>query len=276
MWRGVRSIPPAPASHAGRCSLLNRRAPQTRGSRRCFRGLPFGWRLAVAVLFFVALSGCQGVQSTLAPAGHAADAIAELWWVMFWGGCAVFALVIGLALFTISPYSGRLRRQGLVVAAGGLLLPVVTLVALLIYGTMIGREAIALGARSDVVVEVTGKQWQWEFAYLDDRGRTTAVSTNLLALPVDKLVEFRITSEDVIHSFWVPRLGGKMDAIPGRINTLRLSAQQLGVMRGQCAEFCGLAHATMAFDVVVHPQEDFEAWLGEQREQRAVRGAVAP
>lgn len=237
-------------------------------------GFPFAWGKAIAVLPVVALAGCQGVQSTLAPAGHAAGSIADLWWVMFWGACLIFALVIGLALFTISPRSGQLRRSGMLVAAGGLLLPVLTLVALLVYGTMIGRDVIALGSRSDLVVEVTGKQWQWEFAYLDGEGRTQARSTNLLALPVDALVEFRITSEDVIHSFWVPRLGGKMDAIPGRINTLRLSSQQLGIMRGQCAEFCGLEHAHMAFEVVVQPQEEFEAWLWAQRQDVEADGVA--
>jgi cytochrome c oxidase subunit 2 len=234
------------------------------------RGLP-------AVLVAAGICGCSGVQSTLDPAGPSAQAIADIWWVMFWGACAVFVLVVSLLLFSLSRFSNRLRRPALLVAGGGLLLPITALVGLLVYGTLTGRQVIALGQPSERVVEVIGRQWQWEFVYLDADERPVARSTNTLALPLDTLVEFRITSEDVIHSFWIPRLGGKRDAIPGRVNTLRLAADRTGPMRGQCAEFCGLAHAHMAFEVEVMPADAFDAWLlAQTADQAHAASASAP
>ncbi len=214
------------------------------------------------------------MQSTLDPGGPVAHSIATTWWIMLAGACAVFALVMGLLLVAMS---GRhrpvLRRPGLLVAAGGLALPIVTLVALLVYGTLAGRQVIALGQESDFVVEVTGRQWEWQFTYLDGAGRPLASTIDTLVMPLDALVEFRIGSEDVIHSFWIPRLGGKMDAIPGRINTLRLQASEPGAFRGQCAEFCGLDHSHMSFEVDVQPQTEFIAWL--ERQARVPEAATA-
>lgn len=232
-------------------------------------------RATLACTLLVTLAGCQGSQSTLDPGGPAAQAIASIWWIMLAGACAVFLLVMGLLAVTMSGrHRPALRRPGLLVAAGGLALPIVTLVALLVYGTLAGREVIALGKDSDLVVEVSGRQWQWQFTYLDAAGSPVATTTDALVLPLDALVEFRIGSEDVIHSFWIPRLGGKMDAIPGRINTLRLQASEPGAFRGQCAEFCGLDHAHMSFDVDVRQYPEFNAWL--QRQLPPQGAAAAP
>lgn len=222
-------------------------------------------RATLACTLMVTLAACQGSQSTLDPGGPAAQAIASIWWIMLAGACAVFLLVMGLLAIAMSRrHRPALRRPELLVAAGGLALPIVTLVALLVYGTLAGREVIALGQGSDLVVEVSGRQWQWQFTYLDADGLPVATTTEALVLPLDALVEFRIGSEDVIHSFWIPRLGGKMDAVPGRVNTLRLRASEPGAFRGQCAEFCGLSHAHMGFDVDVRPEPGFNAWLQRQ------------
>jgi len=231
------------------------------------------WTVLLPLL--AVLTGCQGGQSTLDPAGPAASAIATIWWVMLAGAVAVFVLVMGLLAVAMSPRRRPvLRRPRLLVALGGLALPIVTLVALLVYGTLAGRQVIALGQDSDLVVEVSARQWEWQFTYLDQDGVPVATTLDRLTLPQDALVEFRIGSEDVIHSFWIPRLGGKMDAVPGRVNTLRLRASEPGAFRGQCAEFCGLSHAQMGFDVDVRPEPGFNAWL--QRQPRQQGAAATP
>src|SRR5690606_28611629 len=143
--------------------------------------------------------------------------------------------------------------------------------ALLIYGTAAGRRIVAADADVDLVVAVTAARWQWRFAYLDDRGEVIARSTDHLVLPLEAMVEFHVGSDDVIHSFWIPRLGGKIDAIPGRINVVRLKADAGGAMSGQCAEFCGRDHAHMRFAVQVMEPVAFAEWLTSQqaREQAA-------
>lgn len=208
----------------------------------------------------MAISGCRGVQSALDPAGPAAAAIAQIWWVMLAGSVAIFALVMACLVWAMRRRQG-LRDPSRLVLLGGLVMPTVVLLALLIYGTVSGRQVVAWGQSSDRIVEVDARQWEWEFRHLDEQGAATRRSINTLVMPAGELVEFRIGSDDVIHSFWVPRLGGKIDAIPGRVNTLRLRADTPGRMRGQCAEFCGLEHTHMAFDVVVLPAQDYARWL---------------
>ncbi|WP_411834252.1 cytochrome c oxidase subunit II [Pseudoxanthomonas mexicana] len=205
-------------------------------------------------------SGCRGVQSALDPAGPAALAIARIWWVMLIGGTAIFLLVMACLLWAMNRRSS-LRHPSRLVLLGGLAMPTAVLLALLVYGIAGGRQVVAWGQPVDRTVEVIGRQWEWEFRHPGADGRDARRSIDTLVMPAGELVEFRIASEDVIHSFWVPRLGGKIDAIPGRVNTLRLRADAPGAMRGQCAEFCGLSHTHMAFDVRVVPAPDYARWL---------------
>ena len=210
----------------------------------------------------LATGGCSGVQSMLDPAGPAAAGIARTWWIMAAG--AVFILTLVMVLL----WRGMVRdpdappfRSGIaMIALGGLAFPVAVLAALLVHGTATGWRVIAMDRPPDHVVEVHAQQWFWTFRYLDEAGAPLATSRDVLLMPRGRDVEFRITAEDVIHSFWVPRLGGKMDAIPGRTNLLRLRADQAVPIRGQCAEFCGRDHAHMAFDVVVVAPDQYEAW----------------
>ncbi len=207
-------------------------------------------------------TACSGPQSALDPAGPAAEAIAAGWWWMFGGALLAWGLVVVLALRAmrrgraLPPASGRA-----LIVAGGVAMPTVLLAALLVYGTLTSDRVTGRGADAEHVVRVTARQWQWDFEYLDRDGRPVAASTDRLALPLGEMVEFHVGSVDVIHAFWIPRLGGKIDAIPGRINTLRLRADRAGPMRGQCAEFCGLEHARMAFEVRVLEPHAFRAWL---------------
>ncbi len=173
-----------------------------------------------------------------------------------------WGIVLGLAAVAmrrrrrLAPASG-----GRLILAGGVLLPATLLIALLVYGTLASDRITGESAQAGQVVRVTARQWQWEFEYLDDAGTPVAASVDQLALPLGTMVEFHVESADVIHSFWVPRLGGKIDAIPGRTNVLRLRADHSGPMRGQCAEFCGLEHALMAFEVTVLDADAYTRWL---------------
>ena len=214
----------------------------------------------------LATGGCTGVQSTLDPAGPAAAAIAQTWWLMAIGAGVIFALVMGLLWHTLARRGdGRAFAHGTrVIVFGGLLLPSLTLIALLVYGTAVGHRVAAMEPPADLVVQVVGRQFHWDFHYLPDaNGQPVAATTDVLVLPRGRTVEFQVTSADVIHSFWIPRLGGKIDAIPGRVNQLRLRVDRAGPISGQCAEFCGLEHAHMRFDVLSLPPPQFDRWLAE-------------
>ncbi|GHA79226.1 cytochrome c oxidase subunit II [Cognatilysobacter bugurensis] len=211
-------------------------------------------------------TGCSGVQSMLDPAGPAAERIAHVWWWMAGGATFVLGLVLALLAWALLRPRHRLapERGMRLIVAGGIVLPVTLLFVLLVFGTRIGHAVKTLGGRPAHVVEVEGRQWAWTFGYLDAQGRVVATTADRLVMPLGRVVEFRIRSRDVIHSFWIPRLGGKVDAIPGHTTWLRLRADRIGPIRGQCAEFCGLRHAHMAFDVDVMPASAFDRWLVEQ------------
>jgi cytochrome c oxidase subunit 2 len=125
-------------------------------------------------------------------------------------------------------------------------------------------------------VAVVGHQWKWEFNYPDPAGGAPIQVFDELHIPVNRDVGFTLTSTDVIHSFWMPKLAGKTDVIPGRENHMWIKATKEGTYDGQCAEFCGLDHAIMRFKIVVQSQEDFDAWLKQQASaQRGTQAALA-
>jgi len=214
----------------------------------------------------LATGACAGPQSTLDPAGPAAAAIAGIWWAMFWGALAVWLLV--MVLVTWALYRGRntraLAKPQRLIVGGGLVLPPVLLAGLLVYGSVSSARITGLAEPVEARIDVVAKRWRWRFRYLDADGGVVAESFDVLSLPRGRMVEFRITSRDVIHSFWIPRLGGKVDAIPGRTNHLRLRADLDSAIRGQCAEYCGTGHAVMALDVLVHDDAAHAAWLAER------------
>jgi cytochrome c oxidase subunit 2 len=204
-------------------------------------------------------------QSTLAPESKAADDIADLWWVMFVGSAVVFAVVLALVVAAVlrrrgEPARGESRRALALVLFGGAVVPFVVLVALfaLVLRTM--PSTAASDGPAELTVEVTGRQWFWEVAYPDRDVRTA----NEIHIPVGTPVQLRVRSRDVIHSFWVPRLTRKIDMIPGRTNSIVVEARKAGVYRGQCAEYCGLQHARMAFYVVAELPAAFRSWLARQ------------
>jgi cytochrome c oxidase subunit 2 len=220
----------------------------------------------LAVIAALTLAGCDGVQSSLAPQGPEAARVFMLF-VVLTAGSAV--ILLGVIAFTVVAMFGRERwRERLgnetLVIGFGLVFPVVTLAVLLVYGlTLIGAAAHPPAPGAPLRVSVVGEQWWWRVIYRDGDGRRIE-SANELRIPVDRPVEIELTTADVIHSFWVPKLAGKLDMIPGRTTRLRLAATTPGVSRGQCAEYCGGAHALMAFYVVALPQAEFDRWLMQE------------
>lgn len=211
------------------------------------------------------LGGCSGIQSTLDPAGPAAAAVAWLWWAMLAVSTVVTAAVVALWLYAMRggdrpPLTDRqahhVERRWLI--GGGLLLPATAIALLLAFGIPMGHRMLPLPlAEPPLRIDVIGHQWWWEIRYPD----SGVALVNELHLPAGVPVDIHASSADVVHSFWVPRLGGKMDMIPGRTNILRIQADQPGHYRGQCAEFCGTLHARMVLQVQAHTPEDFAAWL---------------
>ena len=209
------------------------------------------------------LAGCFDTQSVLAPAGPEADRIFYLAGVLFIG--AIIVMLVVMAALWLSIRGSHKTRRTLAgdnaVVVGGVIFPVVTLTALLAYGVWVMRANISHTSTSDPVrIDVVGEQWWWRIAYLDAQGNRIA-GANEIRIPIGREVEFTLRSADVIHSFWVPSLGGKVDMIPGRSNALRLVAERPGIYRGQCAEYCGGPHALMALEVVAVPNDEFIAWL---------------
>lgn len=134
---------------------------------------------------------------------------------------------------------------------------------LLVYGLALTPDLLAPAPEGSLRIAVTGEQWWWRVRYLPPGGDPVDLA-NEIRLPVGERVEFSLESPDVIHSFWIPALGGKIDMIPGRVNRLTLQPSRTGVFRGACAEYCGASHALMSFSVVVLEQEDFARWLAHQ------------
>jgi cytochrome c oxidase subunit 2 len=203
-----------------------------------------------------------GLQSALAPASDAAETINQLALVLYAGGTAILALILALAAIgALNP--PRRVYAGAWLIGGGLVFPVAVLGALLAYALHLGH-ALSVGASRPADIEVTGKMWWWDVRYSDAATRAGIVLANELYVPVGRPVEIALRSDNVIHSFWVPALAGKVDMVPGRNNRLVLHAREPGVFRGQCAEYCGIQHAWMAFYVVAVPEEAFRQWLARQ------------
>ena len=224
---------------------------------------------ATGVVVPLLLVGCGGSdQSTLDPAGPASSKIATLWWVMFAGGVVVTAVILLLVFVAVlgrrDEVTGTFAPGTRFVAIAGVGIPLVVLVALFALTlSTITDTAPASSSESrapGLTIDVTGRQWFWDVEYRD-RGVRTA---NEIHIPVGQTVELRVHTDDVIHSLWVPRLNRKIDMIPGRTNALDLHADEPGTFRGQCAEFCGIQHAHMAFWVVAESPAAFRSWLRTQ------------
>jgi cytochrome c oxidase subunit 2 len=222
-------------------------------------------RLSFVLLLLSTFSGCAGVQSSLDPAGKEADRIARLFWWMTVGSIVVWLGVIALLVYAVRVRADSFtrRKARIMIVGGGVVVPVLVLTVLLLVGLAPIPALLAPAPPGSLRIEVSGEQWWWRVRYLP-AGQEPITVANEIRLPVGEPVEFHLESPDVIHSFWIPSLGGKMDMIPGRKTRLVLTPSRTGVFRGVCAEYCGASHAFMAFSVVVEEKEQFAAWLKHQ------------
>ncbi|SHF74221.1 cytochrome c oxidase subunit 2 [Kaistia soli DSM 19436] len=205
------------------------------------------------------LAGCAGPRSTLDPAGPAASTIATLWWVLLVGAALLFLLVMVLfVIVMMRPGWARKVSPARWIVLGGLVLPAIVLTPLVVYALMTGERLLPRSADNPLRIEAEAEQWHWNFTYPSAGGVKTE---GVLHLPAGRPIDVVVTSLDVIHAFWIPRLAGKIDAIPGHANVLRIEADQPGTYEGLCNEFCGKGHSGMRFDVIVHPAAAYDAAL---------------
>lgn len=232
--------------------------------------------LLVPLLLFVACD--EDAPSVLDPRGPAAGRIEDLWWLMFWISAIVFVVVVGLLAVGI----WRKRRDDEdprrpvrwgepFILVAGVVIPAVVLVGVFLISL---RDMSALSDPDEgieITIDVVGHDWWWEATY-EPSG---AVTANEIHIPAGRPVRIRLTTDDVIHSFWVPQLQVKVDMIPGKTNEMWLEADEPGRYRGQCAEFCGLQHANMIFYIVAQAPHDFERWLNNEARPAAEPGSAS-
>jgi cytochrome c oxidase subunit II len=224
-------------------------------------------RHAILIASAMAVAGCRdNSQSVLIAAGLEARQIASLTWVLLLFGAFVFLIVMCAVVAAI--HGSTAVRDALAsrrtIIGLGLVFPATTLLALFIYSALSTNRLLAgLDDPDRAVIKVTGEQWWWRVSYTTKAGQTFE-SANEIHVPVGQPVVFELRAADVIHSFWIPALGGKMDMIPGRTTRLRLTAERAGIYRGQCAEYCGGPHALMAFTVFAKEPQDYAAWIESQ------------
>lgn len=207
-------------------------------------------------------------QSALHPAGPVADTLLGVAGVLSAGAFVIFTGVMALLWLALRRRPVRANVR-LWLLGGGLAFPTLVLALLFGYSQWHKPPWRVAPPKDALIVGVTAHLWWWELRYRDPGSGREIVSANEIRIPVGRPVYFGLTSADVIHSFWVPALGGKMDMVPGRIQHLQLQANQPGTWRGQCAEFCGEEHARMALHVVAQAPDAFDAWLAAQAQPAA-------
>ena len=209
------------------------------------------------------------------PAGPYAGSITILSWLLIAMACGV--LLIVLASLWVALFGGERIGKKLggakAVWIGGIGLPVVVLTVLLVYGLSLTRNLTEPVPRTAMWVRITGEMWWWRVAYQDGQGRPAMIDANELHIPAGQPVLLELESSDVVHSFWVPRLSGKLDMVPGRRNILPIQADTPGVFAGQCAEYCGGPHALMGFVVIAHEPAEFALLMAGRRTKRPAGSA---
>ncbi len=218
-------------------------------------------RRAVLVLP-ACLPACSGVQSALDPAGYEAAALFDLLMILVIGAAVIWILMNGAFFLVTRVRRGPMPRRVAerLIIGGGVVFPCLGLGALLIHTLPYLTDLRP--TPGPPAIRVTGEKWWWRVDYLTENG--WIASANELRLPVGRRTDLSLGSDEVIHSFWIPSLSGKMDMFPGRETRLGLEPFRTGTFRGQCAELCGTGHALMAFPAVVMEPEEFQAWLANE------------
>lgn len=231
--------------------------------------------MVAASIGIVLLTSCakNAPQDTWQPKGDNAQIINNLQWIIFPMAGVVGVLVLGFYAYIIYKYNDRgqpIPSQSHGKPIVEIILTIIPALILTVVGVFTFRGIFELAETQDteMVINVTGQQWWWEYDYpaQNEYGITQPIITSgQLVLPVGTKVLLRATSRDVIHSYWIPALNGKKDAVPGRINLLRLQADKPGIFAGQCTEFCGLSHANMRMEAIALSKEDFAVWVANQQ-----------
>lgn len=242
--------------------------PANEGRKWLRRGLP-----AAALALFLTSCAKDAPQDTWQPAGPNAEKIDNLQRPVFYVAGVVLVIVVVAVLYAVIRF--RDRGQEIPEQTHGkpaLEIGLTILPALILVGIGIPTVStifdLAKTSDTECLVNVTGQQWWWEYEYPVQDGcggiDETIVTANQLVIPAGEKVLLQIKSRDVIHSYWIPKLNGKRDAVPGRVQPLRLEADQPGIYAGQCTEFCGLSHAYMRMEAVALYPQDFTTWKNQQ------------
>jgi cytochrome c oxidase subunit 2 len=246
--------------------------------QRLRRGAVQGGATLAAV---VLLSACAGDndQNSLDPSGPEARQILDLFSPFFWIAVVIGAGVIGGTIYVAlrfrekpgEPRNPKQIHGNTVLEISWTIVPALILMVMAVATIPVIFDLNEEPTGSDVVdITVTGRQWFWEYEYRDEE----IFTANEMHIPVGRPVRMTITAPDngVIHSFWVPQLNGKRDAVPGRDGFLKFEADEPGTYLGQCAEYCGLAHADMRLRVIAQTDDDWNAWVRGQQEQLDTEG----
>ena len=237
----------------------------------------------ILLLALAPVWACSGIQSALDPKGPKAVAIARLNWFLVITAGVVYVVVIGALLYALrrattrrvefaptdveEPERERARVRWVAAASG---ITALILLLFIFVDVSTARSLSRVGGVKPLRIDVVGHQWWWEVKYPDAADPQNIVATaNEIHVPVGRAVFIKMTSGDVIHSFWAPNLDGKKDLIPGHETRTWFRADTAGIYRGQCAEFCGHQHANMAFYIVAEPRLKFEKWLTGQKSPAA-------
>ena len=237
---------------------------------------PIPYSLTFAAL---TLAACDRQFTTVHPTGPQARRIADMTWYLTITGTAVFLAVMGILAWALwrahlrgeAIGGDRTERTMTRWLVGGVAATTLILLATLIYNFATGRALANFAEPDALTVRVTGHQWWWEVQYQDPVYSRRVTTANEIHVPVGRRVRLEVQSRDVIHSFWVPNLHGKLDLIPGYTGTTYFMADQPGVFLGRCAEYCGLQHARMDIRVIAESPDEFAAWYEGQ-----LRSAAPP
>ncbi len=224
------------------------------------------WRAHATVgLLGLVLASCGGhAPSMLNGHGPEARRVSGVWWLMFAMAAVVYVVVGGFIVVGIRRGRGskptkKAPKDDTFVWLGGIVAPVIILAVIAVV-TINTTQDLRNPQRGELRIAVVGERWWWDVSYPGTGVRTA----NEIHIPVGRPVDIELTSDNVIHSFWVPQLAGKVDTIPGQPNHLRLTASEAGTYRGACAEYCGIEHAHMSFLVIADSPVDFERWMARR------------